>query len=243
MKILITCAAVALLACGCGGGGSIDTASTVKEMPSLPSAKTGLDHPSDFVNYSDLRKNPITGAVSLIRGSNLSEEIETHTEYQESILHEKFGESALYFLSQYCGPLNISCGTDQFIVKEVATDKLGFHQVRLRQEIQGLAVLDATLIIQFNSDGHINSVLGQYAPKSLVPKLPPKLDIDEARSRLQLSGAKVTAESLGLHLTEGGELVPAYEFVTQKSLVERDRVLVDGNSGLLLRTSKLIVNQ
>ena len=73
-------------------------------------------------------------------------------------------DNAVAVMDNLSSLYDIADAEEEFEVKRVDPDKLGFHHVRLAQRHRGLRVMGAELIVHFNAEGQAYEVNGEYAP-------------------------------------------------------------------------------
>ncbi|MCL1920686.1 MAG: M4 family metallopeptidase [Kiritimatiellaeota bacterium] len=141
----------------------------------------------------------------------------------------------------------IADAQEEFEVKRVDTDKLGFNHVRLTQRYQGLRVIGGEIIVHFNGEDAAYEVNGQYAP-GLEMDVRPGMDADAAAKVAQDDLAAMGYEAAGaakapelvIYARDGAEPRLAYE-MTLKGLLQGQRGLpapwrycVDAQTGGIL---------
>lgn len=199
-----------------------------------------------FESGTRIRRAPGSPAIRHLSGGNLSAALESMPAYQKLLAARDYAGMAGSFLSAYRREFALQDPATELSVVKTQTDPLGFHQVRLQQQLHDLPVLSAELIVQFDRQDHIDRVQGSYLPTPVGMTLRPQLQQEPA-------GRKALAALGGSYTLEGGRLVLysedfirtrlAYEFHATRSPGDQRQLVVDANDGSLLLNVPTVLNR
>ena len=232
---LLLATSLGLMACHMPTGGTEDV------NPSVRIALQGASKTLEGV--SDIRRNSRTDTVTRVTGENLSSAIEEESDYQSFQVVDAYEDMATAFVNRHREEFRLLDPASELSVTRVQNDDLGFHQVRFGQRYRSLMVLDAELIVHFDRDDHIYLVQGIYIPTPDHLSLTPNLTENEAKRQLSAELEEdfvVNEGNLVIFPTNDGLSRLAYEFEVRRSVVERQRVIVDANDGATLRTTPTV---
>ena len=126
-----------------------------------------------------------------------------------------------------------AAGNEEMVVTKVVKDKVGALHVRFEQELNGLPVAGAGMVLHAQADGTIFAVNGDFVPGGDLP-LHPDLGAISALGQAKIMGARVSEPELSYVLgTDGrGHLAwkAAFEYVNDAG-PQRDMVFVDTTTG------------
>lgn len=198
---------------------------------------------TEFRDPVEMRRRPETGAVQLVRGADLSADLEQSGDYRQAAEKGDYGRMAVLFVDRHRPALSISSSNIEFVVRKVTADQLGFHSVRLGQTVSGLPVVNAEVIVQFDADGDIDLLTGHYATDARNVVLP--FAVDEVRASEVLrsaygADASISAPRPCVYLSRDGAATAAYEFDVSTSIVDTNRIYLDAQSGSVLATAKTV---
>jgi len=124
-------------------------------------------------------------------------------------------------------------GNEEMAVTKVFKDKGGALHVRFEQELNGLPVAGAGMVLHARADGTIFAVNGEFVPGGDLP-VHPDLDAMTALGQAKITGTRVSEPELSYVLgAEGhGHLAwkATYEYVNDAG-PQRDVVFVDTTTG------------
>jgi Zn-dependent metalloprotease len=193
--------------------------------------------PSSFYGADKLERDP-SGAVSLVQGKNLSNELEITAHYQQLSENGSFGEMAAEFVDFYKIPFQLENPKSELNVTRIQEDDLGFHQVRLAQNYKSVPVMYSEIIMHFDRDDHVYLVQGQYIPTPEKLNLNPAMTLDEVIQGLtdhgDVSPANTDFGPVILPLRDGPPKL-VYQLKSQVSLTDQSILLVDANTGEVVR--------
>ena len=151
---------------------------------------------------------------------------------------------AIAVLDNLASFFRIRDAEEEFAVRKVEPDALGFHHARVNQMYQGLRVVGGELIVHFNKKDLAYEVNGQYVPEINVGIVPKIAAADAARiAQEDLSGlgkprGRLAKEPELIVFARGIEPQLAYEFTLlyddPKAGSGRWRYWIDGLQGKIL---------
>lgn len=195
-----------------------------------------LNLPSD----AKIRRDASRGTITFLRGRNLSEGLEQHSDFRELQLAGRSAEIAIAFLNAHRGLFNLEHPSEELIVTSVTTDDLGFKHVRLQQAFAGIPIWGAEMIVQLDRASHVNLVQGRYIPTPSSLGTTPGLTTEEAMrivaKHLTNLGSACRGCQAQLVIFVTGDNRPrlAYRVLATVSLAEGWAIMVDAKSGTIL---------
>ena len=153
--------------------------------------------PTEFSGVEELQR-ATTGAVTLLRGPDLGRTILCLPEYRDATGRSDHGKMAQLFIGFYNVPFRLADPRNEWVIKTIQQDDLGYHQVRLAQKIEGLTVVDAELIVQFDASDRINFVHGFYALTASSLSLKPLLSDRQVQEMLKAAEGPKSQVSEGV---------------------------------------------
>lgn len=238
-KILILLVGLAPLY-GCGGGGGY-TSSPPSASPPRNSViqNSGLTRifPTNFDDVDKLQRDS-SGVVSLLQGTNLSRTIESDPHYQRLFESRSYGAMAVDFVHFFKIPFQLEDPKNELNVTRVHKDDLGYHQVRLAQNYRSVPVLNSELIVHFDRGDHVYLVQGQYIRTPAMMDLEPKMTLNAVINAIKdhgnLAPASTNSGPVILPLDDAPPKL-VYRLRSQVSLTDQSILLVDADSGVVLR--------
>jgi Zn-dependent metalloprotease len=126
-----------------------------------------------------------------------------------------------------------AAGNEEMVVTKVGKDKVGALHVRFQQELNGLPVAGAGMVLHAHADGTIFAVNGDFVPGGDLP-LHPDLGSMTALGQAKINGARVSEPELSyvLGVDGRGHLAwkATFEYVNDAG-PQRDVVFVDTTTG------------
>lgn len=204
-----------------------------------PAARNGsvTTPPETFHNASEVRRDSV-GTIVLVKGDNLSGEVEGDRQYESLVQAQSYGEMALFFVQHHGNLFRLVDPSSEAITTKVQSDDLGYHQVRLAQSLQDLPVLNAEMIVHFDPESHIYLVQSQFIPTPIGLSLTPALTEDEVVDAVAATaGSNVTiGEPMLAILPRQGQIPKlVYQLEVRRSMVDSRSVSIDANSGAVIR--------
>jgi bacillolysin len=127
-------------------------------------------------------------------------------------------------------------GNEEMVVSKVFKDKVGALHVRFEQELNGLPVAGAGMVLHARADGTIFAVNGDFVPDGNLP-VHPDLDAITALGQAKITGTRVSEPELIYVLGADGHGHLAwkanYEYENDAG-PQRDVVFVDTASGKIV---------
>ena len=112
----------------------------------------------------------------------------------------RYEEDAVAVMDNVAGLFRISNAAQEFRAQLAASDKLGFHHVRLQQEYNGLTVVGGDMIVHFDKADRAYQVNGTYVPDIAISTSPLLTDaqaIEIAQADLRALSKPVGVVSAG----------------------------------------------
>jgi Zn-dependent metalloprotease len=126
-----------------------------------------------------------------------------------------------------------AAGNEEMVVTKVGKDKVGALHVRFKQELNGLPVAGAGMVLHAHADGTIFGVNGDFVPGGDLP-LNPDLGSMTALGQAKVKGARVSEPELSYVLGADGRghlaWKATFEYVNDAG-PQRDVVFVDTTTG------------
>ena len=126
-----------------------------------------------------------------------------------------------------------AAGNEEMVATKVGKDKVGALHVRFKQELNGLPVAGAGMVLHAHADGTIFAVNGDFVPGGDLPVIP-TLGSMTALGQAKINGARVSEPELSyvLGVDGRGHLAwkAAFEYVNDAG-PQRDVVFVDTTTG------------
>ncbi len=182
---------------------------------------------------------PEDGTTSYLRGGNLSSILEEDRDFRAIQSLDDPATVAIAFLNAYKDLFGILNPKDEFVLKSVNQDSLGYSHVRLRQVYSGFPIWNAEILIQLNQGNHISLVQADYI------KTPLKLETQAIFSKKQVlkniakifeidSQCQDCKLKTIIYLTQKRKPLLAYQVSVTVSLAEGWKVIVDAHTGLVI---------
>jgi len=126
-----------------------------------------------------------------------------------------------------------AAGNEEMVVTKVIEDKVGALHVRFEQQLNGLPVAGAGMVLHAHADGTIFAVNGDFVPSGDLP-LHPDLDAMTALGQARITGTRVSEPELSYVLGADGHghlaWKATFEYVNDAG-PQRDVVFVDTTTG------------
>lgn len=126
-----------------------------------------------------------------------------------------------------------AAGNEEMVVTRVIKDKVGAFHVRFEQELNGLPVAGAGMVLHAHADGTIFAVNGDFVPGGDLP-LHPDLGAMAALGQAKITGARVSEPELSYVLGADGRghlaWKATFEYVNDAG-PQRDVVFIDSTTG------------
>ncbi len=84
----------------------------------------------------------------------------------------RYAEDAVAVMDNLAGLFRISDASQEFIARKTQSDSLGYHHVRLQQQVQDMPVVGGEVLVHFNKEGMAYEVNGRYVPDLEVDVIP-----------------------------------------------------------------------
>lgn len=182
------------------------------------------------------------GGVRLVRGENLSLDLENVPDYQRALSNQHYGELALMFLKKYGASFRLSHPDEELTVSQVHQDDLGYRQIRLAQHYRGIPIVGAEILLHFSPENHIYMIQGRYIPTPEGLSIEPQLNMSQAMSQLSAllgDGLTISDGNLVIFPLDLTSARLAYQFQARRNLTEGSHVIVDANNGAVLRDTPI----
>lgn len=157
-------------------------------------------------------------------------------------------QMAIEYVSIAAPLMQIKNPSEAFKIVSSTTDELGMTHVKMQQQIQGVPVYGAEIIV--HGEGQSFDFLnGRYFPSFEMASVTPSLDDQKIQAichqdlggiqsydidvQKLMGGAQTTSELVVLPTEQG--FVLAYHITTYKNLVERWEYFIDANSGKVIK--------
>jgi len=147
---------------------------------SMKSLKGALNLPP----ATELRRDPLNWTVRLLKGKNLTDDLQDSEEFQRVLSSGSPGKVAIAFICSYRSLFRLDDPKRELIVKDVKVDDLGMKHVRLEQHYENLPVWPADLNVHLDGDGNVYLVQGRYVPTPKHVDVHPCLNESEAIRRV-----------------------------------------------------------
>lgn len=235
---------IALAACS----GSDESRNTQRRADSEPTASRAVPDSSAVPHVpagAELRRDASSGTVANLRGENLAKALESRDSYAALRRSSEYMEMALSFISEHRTLFALDAPRDELELVRIQSDELGYHHVRFRQVYEGLPVIDSELVVHFSENDHIYAANGSYSPTPVLETIVPMLDKKAAAEQIRMQiepGAELEGGTLAVLTEANGTPKLAYEFAARYSVVKRQRVVVDAQTGALLENVSTVAN-
>lgn len=162
--------AIAALACSAAGSGGAP--------PAKPSR-----HERGFPPGATLRRDPATGAIRFVAGSDLSQGLASDPDFRAARARGDAAGMARAFVAAHAEAFRLERPADELAVRELRPDREGRRIVVFEQRWRGLPVLGAELRVHLDAAGRVVVVTGSTIPTPTDLGVEPALDAGTARER------------------------------------------------------------
>lgn len=185
--------------------------------------------------------DPTNQTIVFLKGENLSLSLEKSSIFRHLLLSDQFGEIAMSFLETYRSFFKILNPREELIIISINKDDLDYKHVRLSQVYTRIPVWGTELIVHLDKDNHVYLANGHYIATPIGLKIQPTLSKQEVKkiAANELSEAKSQCNDcqVGLVIFNSAIDKPklAYQVFASVSLVEAWEIIVDANTGMILK--------
>ena len=194
--------------------------------------------------HERVRHDPDTGAVTYLKGANLSALLDSDAHFAELKRSDSFAEIVFAFLDAHRQFFLLTAPSEEFSVTAVDTDDIGLTHVRLRQSYRDAAVVSSDFIVHLNRDNAVYLMQGSYLPTPTGVDMEEIVSVDVAWASVsgQDSNCERCAQRLVLWGRQNAELRLAHELEVWESQLDGWRYFVDAQSGDVLEKQPLVAN-
>ncbi len=205
-----------------------------------PQMTLSLQNLTTLPSDAQIRIHPEDGTISYLRGKNLSSILENDQRFQAI---QSLGEPEIIareFLNAYKTLFGVQNPNDEFVLKSVNHDDLGYKHVRFRQIFFNIPIWKAEILVQLNQANHVSLVQGHYIKTPLGFIARATLDKKQALA--------IVARELGIgsecsdckletiiYAPKGRKPLLAFQVAVAISLIEGWLVVIDAKTGLILK--------
>lgn len=125
-----------------------------------PFMKMNMELPSGAI----VKRDKDNATIILLKGKNLSENLEKHTNFQTLQRDEQYADLALAFISANRLLFKIDDPTTELAVKSINIDDLGFKHIKFQQQFDGMSVWASELNVHLNRMNQVYLIQGRYIP-------------------------------------------------------------------------------
>lgn len=238
-------------------------------LPSLLFAQNAFDKRSAKKPY---KGNAFTKGVSVISNKSSNDKISNtpqalvptiaktfeirsiETKRSKIINTQHANELAYTYLYQHRSEIDVNFDYKQLTVKESTTDALGFSHVRMQQNVNGIPVFGAELLVHFNgvetythgtwaNIGTDYSIVPKLNLQTLTPIAVQSVHPEFGFKTLSAEEKRILNYSNPEHelmvLTDDVKPQLCYQLIIRPNFIERWRVRIDANTGKVIETLNL----
>ncbi len=188
------------------------------------------------------------GTPARIKGDNLSELLDSSSEYRNAQKQNDYGEMVFIFLEYFRKAFKLVDPRMELVHEKEKSDSLDTTHVFLQQMAGNIPVWGKTITVHFNKDKAIYLVQGDYVPSLSDVDTVPKIT-DIVASEYALAAAPATQSqwtvqdrSLYLYMTPLHTPRLVYGITLAQGITGRELYFVDAENGEILHRFTLIAH-
>jgi hypothetical protein len=186
--------------------------------------------------------------VILLKGENLSTDLEDDENFKTLQSTNKHPEIALAFLSTNHSLFQLVAPPDELSIKSLKTDELGFTHIKFQQSYKGIPVWASEINLHLNQQNQVYLIQGRYIPTPINVNTQPALTEDQAISivaeKLGRTGPECPRCQCEIIIYADNNIVPclSYRIEANPSLTEGWEFFIDATSGDVLKKLPTVFN-
>lgn len=194
--------------------------------------------------HERVRHDPDTGAVTYLKGGNLSALLDDDAHFAELKRGDSFTATVFAFLDAHRQFFLLTAPSEEFSVTAVDTDDIGLTHVRLKQRYKEAEIVSSDLIVHLDRDNAVYLMQGNYLPTPSGVDMRETVSVDSAWASVsrQNRNCERCAQRLVLWGGHNAELRLAHELEVWGNQLDGWRYFVDAQSGDVLEKQPLVVN-
>ncbi len=186
-----------------------------------------------------IQRNTKDQTILLLKGNNLSEELEKDQRFKTLQSKNQYTDMALAFMAAYHGMFQLAFPPQELAVTSVQTDDLGFTHIKFQQQYKAIPVWAAEINLHFNPQNHIYLIQGRYIPTPLHVTVHPVLSENQAMHIVAENLKKTKCPGCGSELIiyHDEDMAPCLAYLIKASLspVEGWDFFIDAMTGNVLK--------
>ena len=155
-----------------------------KKSPKSNFIGVDMQLPSDAV----IKRNDQNNTILILKGNNLSEDLEKYEDFLQLQKNNLFAEIALAFISANATLFKLTNPDNELRVKSVNEDYIGYKHIRFSQKFKEIPVWAAEINVHLNKENQVYLVQGRYIPT------PEKIDISPVLNEKEIK--RIAADDL-----------------------------------------------